>query len=90
MINTAFPDLRGKKRAETVLPVPHGLMAEVDAALKQEILEVSQRQKVTDIKHHSVADYLGRTVEITEGVVYHWKLRALLPGSSWFSFATPF
>ena len=33
-MNTAFPDLRGKQWAKAVPPVPHGLMAEVDAVLE--------------------------------------------------------
>ena len=43
MMNTACPDLRGTQWANAVPPVPHGLMAEVDAALTQEIFDLSQR-----------------------------------------------
>ena len=43
-MNTAFPDLGCKQWAKAVPPVPHGLMADVDAALEQEIFDLSQRQ----------------------------------------------
>ena len=40
MMNTAFPDLRGKQWTKAVPPVPHGLMADVDAALTQKIFDL--------------------------------------------------
>ena len=43
MRNTAFPDLRGTQWANAGPPVPHGLMADVDASLTQEIFDLSQR-----------------------------------------------
>ncbi len=76
-MNTAFPDLRGKQWAKAVPPVPNGLMADVDAALEQKIFDLPQRQGVTDIQHHRAADYLRRTVEITERVVHRLRLRDL-------------
>ena len=63
-MNTACPDLRGKQRTKAVPPIPHGLMADLDAALEQEIFDLSQRQRVSDIQHHREADHFGRTVEI--------------------------
>ena len=75
MTNTAFPDLRGKQWAKAVPPVPHGLMADIDAALTQEIFDLSQRQGVADIRHDCEADDLRRTVEITKGIVHHQRLR---------------
>ena len=50
----------GKQRAKAVPPVPYGLMADVDAAFEQKIFDLSQRQGITDIQHHSAADDLGR------------------------------
>ena len=76
-MNPAFPDLRGKQWAKAVPPVPHGLMANVDAALGQEIFDLPQRQRITDIQHHRAADYLRRTVEITERIVHSRRLRDL-------------
>ena len=33
-------------------------MADVDAALEQQILDLAQRQWVADVQHHREADYL--------------------------------
>ena len=52
-------------------------MAEVDPALEQQIFDLSQRQRITDIHHDREADDLGRTVEITERIVHHLRLRDL-------------
>ena len=41
MMNTAFPNLRGTQWTKAVPPVPHGLMADVDAALTQKIFDLS-------------------------------------------------
>ena len=48
-MHTAFPDLRGKHWTNAVPPVPHGLMAAVEAALTQTIFALSQREGVADI-----------------------------------------
>ena len=62
------PDLAGKQRAEAIPPIPYRLMADVDTALEQQILDLSQRQWVADIHHHREADDFGRTVEVAEGI----------------------
>ena len=38
---------------------------------------LAQRQWIADVHHHREADYLRRTVEITEGLVHHRRLRNL-------------
>jgi len=43
-------------------------VANIDAAFKQKILDLAQRQRISDIHHHRKPDNIGRTVEITEGV----------------------
>ena len=50
MTNTAFLDLRGTHWANAVPPGPHGLLADVDATLKEKIFDLSQRQGVADIR----------------------------------------
>ena len=45
-MNAACPDLRSKQRTKAVPPIPHGLMADLDAALEQEFFDLSQRQRV--------------------------------------------
>ncbi len=67
-------DLGGKQWTKAVPPVPHGFITDGDAALKQEIFNLSQRQGITDIQHHSAADDLGRAIEITEGIVHRRRL----------------
>src|SRR5208337_1842182 len=59
-------DLGGEHRAESVPPKPDRLMADVDPALGQEILDVAQRQRVLHVHQHRQTDYLGRAVEIAE------------------------
>ncbi len=76
-MNAAFPDRGCKQRAKAVPPVPYGLMADGGAALEQEIFDLSQRQGITDIQHHSAADDLGRAIEITERIVHRRRLRDL-------------
>ena len=71
MMHTAFPDLRGKHWTNAVPPVPHGLMADVDAALTQTIFDLSPREGVADRHHDREADDLRQTVEITTGSVHH-------------------
>ena len=40
--NAAFPDLGRKHRTETVPPVPYRLMADIDATLEQNVLDLAQ------------------------------------------------
>jgi len=70
-------DLGGEHRAKPVPPKPDGLMADVDPALGQEILDDAQRQRVSHVHHHDQADDLRRAVEISERVA-QW----VVPGLS--------
>ena len=70
-MHTAVPDLRGNHWTNAVPPVPHGLMADVDAALTQKIFDLSQRYVVADIHHDRETDDLRRTGERTTGSVHH-------------------
>ena len=63
------PDLGGKHRAKPVPPIPHGLMADLDAAFMQKILDVSKRQREPDVEHHRQADDLGACLEVTKRAV---------------------
>ena len=58
-------------------PEPHRLVADVDATFEQQVLDLAQRQRITDVHHHREADDLGRAVEITEGIVHRRRLRIL-------------
>jgi hypothetical protein len=44
MMNTApFPDLRGEHRTKTVPPETHRLVADIDTALEQQVLDLAQQ-----------------------------------------------
>jgi len=50
-------------------------MADIDAALEQNVLDLAQRQRIPDIHHHRQADDFGRRVEITEQISHPQRLR---------------
>src|SRR5271167_2227326 len=70
----SLTNLGGEHRAKPVTPEPHGLVADVDPALGQKILDVAQRQRVSDVHHHDQTDDLWRAVEISERVAHVLKL----------------
>jgi hypothetical protein len=74
MMKASFPGRGRKHRAEPVPPVPNRLVADIDAPLEQNILDLSQRQRIADIHRHREADDLGRTVEISEGIAHRRRL----------------
>jgi len=39
--------------------MPHGLVADIDAALEQQILDVPQAEREPHVHHHHQADHLG-------------------------------
>jgi len=66
-VDPAFPDLGGEHRAEPVTPEPHRLMADLDAVFVQQVFDVAQRQRETDVHHNRQTDDLGARLEIAEG-----------------------
>jgi hypothetical protein len=60
-------DLGGEQRAKSVPPEPHGLVADVDAALMQQVLDVAERQRVADVPRHCQADDLWAGLDVPEG-----------------------
>jgi hypothetical protein len=53
-----------------------GLYAKgINATLKQQIFDLPQRKRITDVHYHREADYLGRTIEISERILHPEKLR---------------
>ena len=89
VLNAPFPDLRGEHRAEPVPPEPYRLVADIDTALEQQVLDPAQRQRVPDIHHNCGADYLRRTIAIAEGVFIRRSYGTHLTGSSRFTLTTP-
>jgi len=65
-IDTAFADLGGEHRAKPVPPKPHRLVANVGAALVEQIFHISQRKREPNVHHHRQADDLGTGLEIAE------------------------
>ena len=74
-MNSSYARLRGKHLAEPVPPEPYRLVADIDTALEQQVLDLAQRQRVPDIHHHRQADDLGRTIEIAEWISHPTTLR---------------
>jgi hypothetical protein len=66
--NPPFSDLGHEQRTEPMPPLSHGCMTNIDAALVQKIFHIAERQRATDIQHHSQADYLTARFEIAKWV----------------------
>ena len=58
-MNAPLPDFRGERRTETDPPKPHCFVADIDTTFEQQILDLAQRQRITDVHHHREANYLG-------------------------------
>src|SRR4051812_15438900 len=54
------PDLVSEGLTELARPLPHGLMADVDAAGRQHLFHHAQAQWKEEVEPHSVADGLAR------------------------------
>src|SRR5580704_8386409 len=67
-------NLSGEYRPKPVPPKSDGLVADVDPTLGQKILDVAQRQRVSDVHHHDQTDDFWRAVEISERVAHVLKL----------------
>lgn len=66
-LDAALSDLGGKKRPEPVPPKPHGLVADIDAAFVQQVLDIAKRERKPDIHHHRETDDLRRRLEVAKG-----------------------
>src|SRR5665811_1408211 len=77
MLKASLPDLVGEHRTEAIPPEPYRLVADADAPLEQNILDLSQRQRIADVHHHREADHFRRAVETTEGIAHRRRLRNL-------------
>ncbi len=74
MMNPTFPDLRCEYRTKPVPPETHCLAADIDATFKQQVFDLPKRKRIPDVHHYREANYLGRTVEIPEGILHRWRL----------------
>ncbi|NIA72325.1 hypothetical protein HBA54_27420 [Pelagibius litoralis] len=58
LLKAALPYLGSKLWVKSVPPETHRLVANVDAALEQQIFDLAQRQRTTDV-YQPEADHLG-------------------------------
>lgn len=61
---------RGKLRTKPVPPIPNRFMADIDAALVKQILDIAQRQREPHIHHHRQADDFLAGLEILEWITF--------------------
>ena len=54
------PDLVGERLAELEAPLPHGLVADRDAAGGEDLVHMAQAQREAEVEPDGVADDLGR------------------------------
>ena len=66
-VDPAFPNFGGEHRAEPLPPEPDSFVANIDAALMEQVLDVPKRKREPDIEHHREADDLGAGLEVAEG-----------------------
>ena len=64
--HTSSTDVASKHRAKSFPPQAHSLMADVDATLEQQILDVPERKREADVHQHYQADHLGGGIEVAE------------------------
>jgi hypothetical protein len=76
-VNPTAADLASKHQAKSVPPEPDHLMANVDAALVQQVLHITKRKWEPDVQHHRQADDLGGGLEVAKGA------RFAHPGKLW-------
>ena len=62
------PDLSSKHRAKSIPTVPNRFVANVDAALVQQVHDVSERKWKANVHHDRQANDLRAAVKILEGV----------------------
>jgi hypothetical protein len=71
---TVLSDVCCKHRPEPVPPHTNRLVANVDAALMEQILDLPQRQRETDVHHHRKPNDLGRRLEVVERIFHSMTL----------------
>src|SRR6056297_446378 len=67
-LDAALADLGSEQRTEAMPPEPHRLVADLDTALMQKILDVPKREREPDVHHHRQTDDLAARLEVLEWV----------------------
>jgi hypothetical protein len=70
-LDPALADPGGEHWAEPVPPETDGLVAHIDTALVQQVLDVPQGQWRADVEHHREADDLWAGLEVQERAAFH-------------------
>ena len=78
MMNASFSDRGREHRFEAVPPGTYCLVADIDAAFVEKILDLSWRQRKANIHHHGKADNFGRCLEVSERISHSQTLRDVL------------
>ncbi len=68
MLNPFSSDLRGKQRAKPAPPETDSFVADVDAALVQQVFHISKQEWITYVHHNRQADDLRADFEVLEYV----------------------
>lgn len=79
-LRTPFPDSVSEAGGDPVHPEPDAFMADIDPTLMQEVFDIAQRQRASDIHHHAKLDNLGRGFEVPERVLSHLLRLTAMPG----------
>jgi len=69
-INPSAANFSGKQRAKSVPPKANGLMADVDAAFVQKILNIAKRKRKPNIHHDGQTDDLWARLEVAKGAAF--------------------
>ena len=64
-----FADLGRKRRDEPVVSGPPCFVADLNAALVEQVIDVPQGARKAKIQHHGETDHLGRRYEVAERTV---------------------
>ena len=91
LLDTFTADFCGGHWAKSILPVPHRFVADVDAALVQQVLDIAERKGKANVHHDRQADDLWPAVKALERVCFRHKqrLQTTLPASSRFVLTMP-
>lgn len=82
-LGSPFPDRSRKMGPEPLDPEPHTFMTNINATLMEQVLDVPQRQRKSNIHHDRKLDDLGRCLEVAKGILSHFP--RLSPGFGLFN-----
>jgi hypothetical protein len=66
LVHSAAANLARKQRPKPVPPEPHRFVADVDPTLEQQIFDIPQTKRISNVHHHNQADDFRRRIEIAE------------------------